>query len=131
MGSTLAIYIKGITSNNLIINNITLRTGRVKCYKDMDLIYQITKCYVIEIINPKTGDVDHVYREGGKKFNQTALINVLTKQLGWTYGDSLLFHRNGDIFVVTDEANYILATIGKKLGESFRNMPYAKFVYKH
>ncbi len=97
----------------------------------MNSFYQLTKGYVIEIINPKTGDLYCLNREGGKKFNQTALINVLTKRLGWTYGDTLLLHRNGDLFVVTDDAHYFLATIGKKLGESFRNMPYAKFVYKH
>ena len=97
----------------------------------MDLIYQLTKGYIIEIVNPKTGNVDYLNREGGKKFNQTSLINVLTKHLGWTYGDSLLLHRDGDLFVVTDDAHYVLAIIGKKLGESFRNMPFAKFVYEH
>ena len=95
------------------------------------MLHQITKGYAIGIVDPETGEVGWLSREGGKKFNQTALIDVLTNILGWTYGDSLLLRKEGDFFDVMDENHSPLATVGKKLAASFRNMPYAKFVYKH
>lgn len=95
----------------------------------MDLYDKIRKSLAIEIVNPKTGYVEWVFQKEDKKFTHTRLITVLTKHLGWTYGDSLLLRKVGDLFEVLDEDHCPLATIGKKLADSFRKVPYAKFIY--
>ena len=90
---------------------------------------QIRKGFAIEIVNPQNGYLEWVFDEEGKRFTHTHLITVLTKHFGWTYGDSLLLRKEGDFFEVLDEYHSPLATIGKKLAASFRNAPYAKFIY--
>ena len=95
----------------------------------MDLNDKIRKGFAIEIVNSKTGDLEWVFQKEGKKFSHTRLITVLTEHLGWTYGDSLLLRKEGDFFEVMDEDHYPLAVIGKKLAASFRNVPFAKFIY--
>ena len=97
----------------------------------MDMLHLITKGYAIEIMNPETGRVEWLIDEDGKKFTYTKLITVLTVHFGWSYGDSLLLRKNGDLFELMDENHSPFAIIGKKLAGSLRNMPNAKFVYKH
>lgn len=95
----------------------------------MDLYDKIRKSLAIEIVNPKTGNVEWIFQKEDKKFTHTRLITVLTEHLGWTYGDSLLLRKEGDFFEVMDGDHYHLAIIGKKLAASFRNVPFAKFTY--
>ncbi len=95
----------------------------------MDLYDTIRKSIAIAIVNPDTGRAEFVFPDEGMKFTHTRLITVLTKHLGWTYGDTLLLRKEGDLFEVMDEDRSPLATIGKKLAASFRKVPYAKFIY--
>ena len=95
----------------------------------MNLYEKIRKGFAIVIVNPKNGNLEWLFDKEGRTFTHTCLITVLTEHLGWTYGDSLLFRKAGDLFEVLDEDHYPLATIGKKLAVSFRKTPYAKFIY--
>ena len=44
----------------------------------MDLYDKIRKSLAIEIVNPKTGDVEWIFQKEDKKFTHTRLITVLT-----------------------------------------------------
>lgn len=96
---------------------------------NMTIDESIIAGFTIETINPETGEVQWWGLKYGKKYTRNTLISALESICGWSLGGFLFFHETRNLVEVRDENHSLLATIGKNLAETFRNAPYAKFLY--
>ncbi len=96
--------------------------------KNMTLNEGILNGYTIEITNSETGEVQWFELENGRKFTRKYVTAILKEYCGWSLGGFLLFRENGDLVDIMDENHYTLATVGKSVADSFRKIPYAKFI---
>ena len=95
---------------------------------NMTIDESIIKGLTIEAINYETGEVQWYELKNGKKFTRMAVLIVLEEICGWSVGDILLFREKGNLVDIMDENHSPLATISKKLAESFRKVHYVKFI---
>lgn len=104
----------------------------VKCKKimkkNMTLNEEILNGYTIETINPETGEVQWFELKNGRKFTRKHVKSVLEDICGWSQGKTLLFRENGNLVDIMNENHDTLATVGKSVADSFRKVPYAKFI---
>ncbi len=96
---------------------------------NMNIDERILNGFTVETINPETGEVQWWDLKNGEKFTRKDLIGTLEAICGWSLGERLLFRVKGNLVEIMDENHSLLATTGKKLAETFRNVPYAKFIY--
>ena len=94
----------------------------------MTLNEGILNGYIIEITNSETGEVQWFELKNGRKITRKYVTAILEEYCGWSLGGFLLFRENGDLVDIMDENHYTLATVGKSVADSFRRIPYAKFI---
>lgn len=94
----------------------------------MNLNEKILNGYTIETTNSETGEVEWYSLKNGRKFTRKHVISVLEDICGWSLGGFLLFRENGNLVDIMDENHSTLATVGKSVADSFRKVPYAKFI---
>lgn len=94
----------------------------------MNLYEKILNGYSIETINSETGEVEWYSLKNGRKFTRKHVISVLEEICGWPFGKFLLFHDNGNLVDIMDENHNTLATVGKSVADSFRKVPYVRFI---
>lgn len=89
---------------------------------------KILNGYAIETVNQETGEVEWWCLKSGRKFTRNSVITTLKEICDWSHVHFLLFRENGDLVDIMDENHYTLATVGKSVADSFRRIPYAKFI---
>ena len=89
---------------------------------------KMLKGYVIETVNQETGEVEWWSLKSGRKFTRNSVITTLKEISCWSLGGFLLFRENGNLVDIMDENHSTLATVGKSVADSFRKVPYAKFI---
>ena len=94
----------------------------------MNLNEKILNGYTIETINSETGEVEWYNLKNGRKFTRKYVISVLEVICGWSMGSFLLFRENGNLVDIMDENHSTLATVGKSMADSFRKVPYVRFI---
>ncbi len=96
--------------------------------KNMTLNEEILNGYTIEITNSETGEVQWFELKSGRKFTRKYVTAILEEYCGWSLGGFLLLRENGNLVDIMDENHSTLATVGKPVADSFRKIPYAKFI---
>ena len=96
--------------------------------KNMTLNEEILNGYTIETVNQETGEVEWWSLRSGRKFTRNYVMATLKEISKWSQGGFLLFHENGNLVDIMDENHSTLATVGKSVADSFRKVPYAKFI---
>ena len=94
----------------------------------MNLNEKILNGYTIEIINSETGEVQWFELKSGRKFTRKYVTAILEEYCGWSLGGFLLLREKGNLVDIMDENHSTLATVGKSVADSFRKVPYVRFI---
>ena len=96
--------------------------------KNMTVDEKILNGYAIETVNQETAEVEWWCLKSGRKFTRKYVTAILEEYCGWSLGGFLLLRENGNLVDIMDENHSTLATVGKPVADSFRKVPYAKFI---
>ena len=94
----------------------------------MNLYEVIFNGYAVIAINSETGEAQWFELKSGRKITRKYVTTILKEYCGWSLGGFLLFRENGKLVDIMDENHSTLATVGKSVADSFRKVPYAKFI---